>query len=231
MGSGTGELLALAGVSRRYGEREVLAPVDVTVAAGECVALMGPNGSGKSTLLRIAAGRDTATSGEVRLAGAMLAGDSKRARTHIAVTGDGVSFYPDLSVREHLELVATAHGAGERTEELVETALRECRLDDRAEAVPASLSSGQAQALQLAAVLVRPRRLLVLDEPEQRLDPAAREWLAGLLVEEKAAGTAVLLATHHTELAHAVADRTLVLHEGQVTAQGRPADALTGMGG
>jgi ABC-type multidrug transport system ATPase subunit len=74
--------------------------------------------------------------------------------------------------------------------------------------------------------MVRPRRLLVLDEPEQRLDPDARRWLAGVLNAEKAAGAAVLLATHHVELAVAVADRVLVLHDGQVTADGDPDGAL-----
>ena len=173
------ELLVLAGVSRRYGEREVLAPIDIAVGAGECVALMGPNGSGKSTLLRIAADQDRPTSGKVTFAGSPLLGDDMRARARIAISGDGVSYYPDLTVREHLELVATAHGAGKHTDRLVAAAVRECRLDDRADAVPTALSSGQVQALQLAAMLVRPRELMVLDEPEQRLDPEAREWLGG----------------------------------------------------
>ena len=99
-------------------------------------------------------------------------------RTEIAVVGDMVSAYPDLTVREHLQLVAVAHGAGRDGDELVDRALLECRLADHAGALPGSLSSGQRQALYLAAVLVRPRRLMVLDEPEQRLDPAARRWLA-----------------------------------------------------
>ena len=65
-------------------------------------------------------------------------------------------------------------------------------------------------------------RLMVLDEPEQRLDPAARRWLGGLLRAEKEAGAAVLLATHHTELAAAVADHVIVLSDGAVTAEGPP---------
>ena len=105
-------------------------------------------------------------------------------------------------------------------------ALAECRLDGHGDALPGSLSSGQLQALQLAAVLVRPRRLLVLDEPEQRLDPGARRWLAGLLSGEKAAGAALLVATHHTELAAAIADHAIVLSDGAVVAEGPPQVAL-----
>jgi ABC-2 type transport system ATP-binding protein len=219
-------LLTLNAVSRDYGERLALHPTDLTLAAGQCVAVLGANGSGKSTLLRIAAGRDTPTSGRVSYAGRVLREDDLVARTEIAVVGDMVSAYPDLTVREHLLLVAVAHGAGAAADDLADRALAECRLAGHAGALPGSLSSGQQQALHLAAVLVRPRRLMVLDEPEQRLDPAAREWLAGLLRAEKQAGAAVLMATHHTELAASAADHVLVLSDGAVIAEGPPEVAL-----
>ena len=219
-------LLVLTGVSRRYGERLALSPIDLTLTPGRCVAVLGVNGSGKSTLLRIAAGRDTPTTGQAVYAGRLLTQDDLVVRTEIAVVGDMVSAYPDLTVREHLQLVAVAHGAGRGAGDLVDAALRECRLDDHGGALPGSLSSGQTQALHLAAVLVRPRRLMVLDEPEQRLDPAARRWLAGLLNAEKQAGAAVLMATHHTELAASVADHVVVLSDGAVTAQGGPEQTL-----
>jgi ABC-2 type transport system ATP-binding protein len=219
-------LLTLTGVSRSYGERRALLPVDLTLAAGQCVAVLGVNGSGKSTLLRIAAGRDTPTAGRVSYQGRTLTEDAMVVRTDIAVVGDVVSAYPDLTVREHLLLVAVAHGAGRDAGDLADRALAECRLAGHGDARPGSLSSGQLQALYLAAVLVRPRRLLVLDEPEQRLDPAARRWLAGLLAAEKQAGTGLLMATHHVDLAAAVADQVVVIGDGAVITRGTPADAL-----
>jgi ABC-2 type transport system ATP-binding protein len=219
-------LLTLTAVSRSYGERLALTPVDLALSAGRCIAVMGANGSGKSTLLRIAAGRDAPTTGQVVYAGRVLTQDDLVVRTEIAVVGDMVSAYPDLTVREHLQLVAVAHGAGRDRDELVDQALKECRLHDHATALPGSLSSGQLQALHLAVVLVRPRRMMVLDEPEQRLDPAARRWLAGLLRAEKEAGAAVLMATHHTDLAAAVADHVIVLSDGAVIGQGTPDIAL-----
>jgi len=222
-------LLELTGVSRSYGPLQALQPVDLAVAAGQCVALLGVNGSGKSTLLRIAAGRDSPTAGQVRYGGMRLLEDGLVARTQIAVAGEPSSTYPDLTVREHLLLTAVAHGGGPAAPGLVDDALAECRLTGHGGALPGSLSSGQRQALQLAAVLVRPRRLLILDEPEQRLDPAARRWLAGLLSREKARGTAVLLATHHVELAEAVADEVLVLLDGGVAGRGTPAVALSAL--
>ncbi len=216
----------MTGISRSYGERLALRPVDMALAASHCVAVLGVNGSGKSTLLRIAAGRDTPTGGQVIYSGRVLTQDDLVVRTEIAVVGDMVSAYPDLTVREHLQLVAVAHGAGREAGGLVDRALAECRLDDHGSALPGSLSSGQMQALHLAAVLVRPRRLMVLDEPEQRLDPAARRWLAGLLGSQKRAGAAILIATHHAELAASVADHVIVLSDGAVIAQGTPDVAL-----
>jgi ABC-2 type transport system ATP-binding protein len=223
-------LLVLAAVSRNYGPLAALRPVDVSVSAGHCVALLGVNGSGKSTLLRIAAGRDTPTTGQVRYGGLPLREDALVARTEIAMAGDVSSAYPDLTVREHLQLVAVAHGAGAQAPALVDSALAECRLADHGKALPGSLSSGQRQALQLAAVLVRPRRLLILDEPEQRLDPGARRWLADLLGREKSRGVGLLLATHHVELAEAIADEAMVLLDGEVIGRGSPREALGGFG-
>ncbi|MFD9123389.1 ABC transporter ATP-binding protein [Kitasatospora sp. NPDC059571] len=218
-------LLQLTGVSRSYGGREVLHPVDLTLAAGECVALLGHNGSGKSTLLRVAAGRDLPTSGTVRFDGLVMDENDPRIRARVAVVGDMVACYPDLTVREHLLLVAVAHGVADPADWVAQV-LEDRMLTERADALPSALSSGQMQALLLACALVRPRDLLLLDEPEQRLDPEARRRLADLLTAELADGVAVLLVTHHTDLALEVADRVVVLEDGRVIEQGPPAQVL-----
>ncbi|MFC1406574.1 MULTISPECIES: ABC transporter ATP-binding protein [Streptacidiphilus] len=218
-------LLALHQVSRRYGGRVALQPVDLDLAAGECVALVGHNGSGKSTMLRLAAGRDTPTSGTVKLDGVPMDENDPRVRARLAVVGDVSACYPDLTVREHLALVAVAHGVEEPLH-WVDRALADRGLAEHAEALPGSLSSGQLQSLLLASALVRPRDLLILDEPEQRLDPGARQRLADLLKAELADGVAVLLATHHPDLAMHVADRVLLLEDGVLLAQGTPEAVL-----
>ncbi|SHK58885.1 ABC transporter ATP-binding protein [Actinacidiphila paucisporea] len=222
-------LLRLRKVSRTYGERRALSPLDLDLAAGQCVALYGQNGSGKSTLLRIAAGRDAPTSGDALFAGRPVSEDDPEVRARVAVVGDTVACYPDLTVREHLELVTVAHAVDD-ADAWIDQVLADRRLSDHARALPGSLSSGQLQSLLLAAALVRPRDLLVLDEPEQRLDPAARRRLADLLIAEKADGVAVLLATHQPDLAEAVADRMIALDDGQVIADGTPAAVLRELG-
>jgi len=191
--------------------------VDLCVSAGECVAVLGANGSGKSTLLRLVTGRDLPSSGQVRLQGDLVTPARPGLRAAVASAGDDSASYPDLTVREHLELVATAHGAGAQVGVTVEAALGEWELAGCADAFPSTLSAGQLQKLFLAAAFVRPRELLVLDEPEQRLDLRMRRRLASRLQRETADGVAVLVATHSRELAEQVADRVLVLEQGRVT--------------
>lgn len=218
-------LLQLAGVSRAYGQRTVLHRVDLTIGRGECVAVLGHNGSGKSTLMRIAAGRDTPTTGTVTFDGLPMRENDTRVRARVAVVGDTAACYPDLTVREHLQLVAVAHGV-EGAEEWIDHILTDRLLGEHAQALPSALSSGQLQSLLLASALVRPRDLLLLDEPEQRLDPDARHRLADLINAETTDGVGVLLVTHHAELARAIADRALVLRDGRVVADGAPDEVL-----
>jgi ABC-2 type transport system ATP-binding protein len=204
------------GVSRRFGERAALQDIDLFIPAGSTVALMGPNGSGKTTLLRLLAGRDVPSTGRVLLDGLSFSEDDEWVRRQVSVVAEDVAFYPDLTVREHLWLVAAAHGAGDKAADLVESALDAVHLSDHADSIPRELSSGQQQALVIATALVRPRRVLVLDEPERRLDPQARERLGDLLRGERKAGVTIVIATHHEELAHAVADRLVTLRDGQL---------------
>ncbi|MFF9148247.1 ATP-binding cassette domain-containing protein [Streptomyces sp. NPDC014861] len=199
-------LLELTDVRHGYDGRDVLNGVSLTVREGECVALLGENGSGKSTLLRLAAGRELPRSGTVTLRGIAVSEDDRSVRAGVATVLDSGVGYPDLSVHEHLMLVALAHGLGDAAADAVDRVLAEHHLTERADALPHQLSSGQSQLLALAQAFVRPAELLLLDEPEQRLDADARVRLAGRLRAAKARGTAVLLATHNRELADAVAD-------------------------
>ncbi|MGH3446478.1 MAG: ABC transporter ATP-binding protein, partial [Nocardioidaceae bacterium] len=111
----------------------------------------------------------------------------------------------DLSVVEHLDLLARAHRVDE-ADDLVRSVLTDVGLLGQASQLPGTLSSGQRRRLALATAFVRPRKLLVMDEPEQRLDEAGLEWLALRLKHEKANGLSVLLASHDAGLVEAVAD-------------------------
>jgi ABC-type multidrug transport system ATPase subunit len=197
------EALTVRGLTRNFGRLPVLEDVSFTVAPGQVAVVLGPNGAGKTTLLRCVVGADRPDNGEVLFDGRRLTESDPWARSVVAAVLDDIDFFPDLSVVEHLELLAYAHGGAA---DPVAQLLTELSLDPARDQLPATLSSGQRRRLALASCFVRPRRLLVLDEPEQRLDARGRAWLADRLLQEKAAGTAVLMASHDPGLVEAVAD-------------------------
>jgi ABC-2 type transport system ATP-binding protein len=129
--------------------------------------------------------------------------------------------YDDLTVRQHLSLVALVHGvADDGIEDRIDALLARLGLAHRADFLPAELSRGLKQKTGLACALIRPAKLLVLDEPVVGLDPPSQALLTELLLDAKASGTAVLLTTHQMTFADGVADRAIVLSEGEVLDQG-----------
>jgi len=195
-------------LTRRFGSLLVLDTVDFEVPAGSVVVVVGPNGAGKTTLLRCVVGADRPDAGEVLLDGRPVDEADAGMRAAVAAALDDIDFFPDLSVVEHLELLAFAHGGDGG---VVPDVMTELGLDPARDQLPATLSTGQRRRLALASCFVRPRRLLVLDEPEQRLDLRGRAWLTDRLLREKAAGTAVLIASHDADLIAAVADTRIAL--------------------
>jgi ABC-2 type transport system ATP-binding protein len=188
----------------------VLTDVDLRVDWGEAVAVTGQNGSGKTTLLRCVAGADTPSAGTVELCGRPLRERDPDVRRRVAAVLDDVEFFNDLPAVEHLALLMSAHG-DDQPDEHAAALLAEASLADAAGQLPATLSSGQRRRLALLTCFARPRVLVLLDEPEQRLDRAGRRWLTARLLAEKEAGRGVLFASHDRNLVRAVADRVLNL--------------------
>jgi ABC-2 type transport system ATP-binding protein len=203
-------LLLIEGLEVGYG-LPVCPPVTVNVEPGTVVAVVGANGSGKSTLLRTVVGLLQPLRGRLQMLGADIDDRSQGFRADVALELGDDAFFPTLTVREHLLLVCYGHG-----------------VDDPDEALPAALSSGQRRRLLLAAVFARPRRLMILDEPEQRLDAAMRDELTQRLVEEREAGGAVLMATHDPRMVRGAATSVVVIsdHEVRVLDNERGADVI-----
>jgi ABC-2 type transport system ATP-binding protein len=203
-------LLEVSGLSRSFGPVPVLAGVDLAVGRGEAVAVTGPNGSGKTTLLRCVAGADRPSAGSIQLCGRPLSEQDRTVRRQVAALLDEVEFFVDLSVLEHLALLMCAHG-DDAPDEHAAALLAEVGLAEAADQLPVGLSSGQRRRLALATCFARPRLLILLDEPEQRLDRAGRRWLTTRLLAEKAAGRGVLFASHDRGLVRAIADHVVEL--------------------
>ncbi|MFD3685907.1 heme ABC exporter ATP-binding protein CcmA [Nocardiopsis sp. NPDC058631] len=192
----TEPIIVARDVGVQLGGAPVLSGVDLTVTPGEVVAVLGANGVGKTTLLRCLAGLQQAT-GNISVLGRPPADEPDFWRD-IALVGDEPTWYPGLTVREHLELMRAVHGHG-RLE--AGAALHLFELPGCADRAPTSLSTGQRQRLSLAMALLRPSRLLLLDEPERGLDTAFRERLAKLLTEYAANGGTVVMVTHDPRFA------------------------------
>ncbi|WP_328926171.1 ABC transporter ATP-binding protein [Streptomyces sp. NBC_00190] len=218
------DLLRVGGVHVEYDGEAVLEDVNLALGPGRCLVLAGANGSGKSTLLRVCVGRQQPDRGEVRFAGAPPREVDVAFRRDVALLLDGADCFPDLTVAEHVGMVATAHGLGADAGPAAARVLAELGLAEQLDAFPGTLSAGQRQMLMLASVLVRPARLIVVDEPEQRLDVRARRRLAAALRAATGNGTAILLASHDRGVVDEVADEVLLLERGRTAAVGTPAE-------
>jgi len=216
--------LEARGLAVGRGGATVLAGVELTVAAGERVALVGANGSGKTTLLRALAGLDRALAGEVRWAGGALPlGAARVKRVGVLLQGESATAF---TVREQVVLGLGLDGApAGRAAAPVDAALGRMELREVADRPTVLLSGGEWQRTLLARALVAGPGLVLLDEPTTHLDPARRAQLLAIL-DGLGGAVAVVLATHDLECASRC-DRVVVLGRGRVAAVGAPHDVLT----
>lgn len=203
-------VLKVTGLRRAYGDNTIFDNFNLDVRTGEAIALTGRNGSGKSTLLRCLVGADRPDDGSVQVMGEPMLEASPQIRRDMATVIDDLDFFPDLSVVEHLDLLARAHGQ-EDPDDMVDAILEEVQLVPQSGQLPGTLSSGQRRRLALATAFVRPRKLLVMDEPEQRLDTEGVTWLATRLKADRAKGLAIVFASHEPALVDSVATRVVEL--------------------
>ena len=192
-----------------YGPTVVLDELDLTVPAGTAVALIGANGAGKSSLLRCVSGLQQPTSGQIRVF-AQPPGGAVDFWRDVATTVEAPVWYHGLTVREHLELVRVANGQ-DPGDGHIDDVCQALDISVLAGSLPETLSSGQRQRFLLAAVLVRPSRLLLLDEPEQRLDTTSKATVAARLQDYVTGGGTVLMASHDTEFLGQVGCSTVQL--------------------
>jgi ABC-2 type transport system ATP-binding protein len=203
-------VLKVSGLRRAFGPVTILDRFSLEVRAGEAIALTGRNGAGKSTLLRCLVGADRPDDGTVEVMGHPMSETSPQIRRDVATVIDDLDFFPDLSVVEHLDLLARAHGLDD-PDAVVDEVLAEVQLVPQSGQLPGTLSSGQRRRLALATAFVRPRKLLILDEPEQRLDTEGVRWLAQKLRSERQQGLAIVFASHEPALVEDVATRVVEL--------------------
>jgi ABC-2 type transport system ATP-binding protein len=207
------------GLTRRYGDLVAVDDVSLSVRSGEVYGFLGPNGAGKTTTLRMLLGLVRPTAGQVRLFGRAPATAGYLARVGALIEGPG--FYPYLSGRENLRVLARYGGAPRAR---VEAVLELVDLAGRAKDRYGTYSMGMKQRLGVAAALLKDPRLLILDEPTNGLDPAGMADMRTLVRRLGASGCTVLLSSHLLGEVQQTCDRVGVINAGRLVAESTVAE-------
>jgi oleandomycin transport system ATP-binding protein len=224
--------VSACGLRKSYGDFEALGGVDLDVPEGTVTAMLGPNGAGKTTTIRILATLEACDDGFATVGGYDVGRQPHAVRSVISLTGQYAAVDGDLNGRENLVMIARLVG-------LRRTEARRCadRLLDRfelgyaADRATRTYSGGMRRRLDLAASLVRPPRVLFLDEPTTGLDPPSREGLWEVVRELRHDGTTIVLTTQYLEEADRLADDIALIDRGRVVARGTPDELKTSAGG
>ena len=213
----------VAGLTKRYGSHEALRGIDFEIGAGEVFGLLGPNGAGKTTTIEILDGYRKRDGGEAEVLGVDPESAGRGWRERVGVVLQSSSLYPNLTVRESLEVFGGYYAEPRDAGEVIEIV----GLAEKAGARCRTLSGGQKRRLDLGLALVGNPELIFLDEPTTGFDPGARRAAWETIRNLRSLGTTVLLTTHYLDEAEQLADRVAVLREGRIIREGTPAE-LTG---
>lgn len=215
--------LTLRGLTKRYGALAAVSGLDLEVAPGEILGLLGPNGSGKSTTLNMVMGFIRPTSGEVFISGHPLRTAPRDALEDVGGLVEGSAFYPYLSGRLNLQMLARLRGLpAARADESLELV----GLTRAAGRKFGDYSQGMRQRLGVAGALMHRPRLVVLDEPTSGLDPAGTREMRALLPRIAAEGVTVVLASHLLTEVEQVCTRVAIMQAGSIIASGAVEDLL-----
>ena len=208
------------GLSKRFGELQALADLDLEVRPGEVLGYLGPNGTGKTTTIRLLLGMLRPTSGRAEIFGLDVQRDTVAAHRRLAYVGGETSLWPSLTGAETLHLLSRVQG---RTDRAYVDELTERFAFDPSRKVR-GYSKGNRQKLALIAGLASRADLLLLDEPTSGLDPLMEREFRGCVLEAKVAGQAVFLSSHILSEVEALCDRVAILRTGRLVEAGTLAD-------
>ncbi len=214
--------LRVSELVKHYGLVEALRGVSLTVEPGEIFGLLGLNGAGKTSLIECILGLRRPEAGAVHVDDIDALAHPERVRYRVGAQLQSAALQDKITPRQVLRLFASFYAEASPVDALLE----QFDLATKAEAAFVTLSGGQKQRLFLALAFVNRPRLLILDEPTAGLDPRSRRELHRLILQLKATGCSVLLATHNLEEAHQLCDRLGILHDGRLVATAGPAELI-----
>jgi len=223
------EALVVSGVHKSYQGFKALKGVSFRVSVGECYALLGPNGAGKTTMMKLLYGRvlHHPGEGEIRVFGLDPHRQSLEIRSLTGIVPQDDNLDYELSVEENLFIYARYYGMSRsRAASRIDELLAFMDLGEKRRANIRELSGGMRRRLIIARALLHSPRLLILDEPTTGLDPQVRHLIWDKLRVLLREGVTILLTTHYMEEAFQIADRIMILHEGEKMAEGSPAQLI-----
>jgi lipooligosaccharide transport system ATP-binding protein len=214
-------------LTKSYGDRAAVAGIDFEVGPGICFGFLGPNGAGKTTTMKMIYGLATVDGGQLSVLGMDAARQRREIKSRLGVVPQETNLDADLTVRENLMQQALYFGidseqAAARAGELLDFSLLSDRADERIH----GLSGGMKRRLLISRALMGDPELVVLDEPTTGLDPQARLAVWQALDRLRRRGVTLVLTTHYMEEAERLCDRLVIMDEGRIVAEGRPADLV-----
>ena len=219
-------MLEISGLRAGYGPVEVLRGLDMAVGQGEIVAVLGANGVGKTTLNKVLSGVLPATAGSIRFDGAAIAGASPDSIVSAGLihVPEGRKIFPNMSVRENLELGSYRRGKPRRRANLERVFETFPRLRERTRQFAGTLSGGEQQMLAIGRGMMAEPRLLILDEPSLGLSPLLVEEMFALIRRLNADGLPILLVEQNVVQSLEIASRAFILENGIFAMHGAAAD-------
>ncbi|EWC58490.1 Glutamine transport ATP-binding protein GlnQ [Actinokineospora spheciospongiae] len=227
----TGPAVVITGLTKRFGDLEVLRGIDVRVGAGEVICIIGPSGSGKSTLLRCVNLLEEPDEGSVVVNGVELTHpdvDLDAARRRIGMVFQSFNLFGHLTVLNNLTIAqrkVLGRSKAEAQAVAVENLAR-VGLADRLNALPSQLSGGQQQRVAIARALSMNPEVMLFDEPTSALDPELVGEVLGVMRQLADEGMTMLVVTHEMQFAREVADKVLFMDGGHVVEEGPPAQVI-----
>ncbi len=212
--------LEVLDLTKYYGEHAVLDKLNLKLPPASLVGLLGPNGAGKTTLLKALAGLIKPNKGIIKIAGYDLGTQESETRRHLAYVPDVPNFYVELTVIEHMELLARAHGAMDQFKEQSERLLRRFGLWAARHQPSFTLSRGMSQKLAICCGFIRPSKVLLLDEPGGTLDIKSVARLYESLDEYRKGGGLAIFSSHQWEALQDLCDLFVLVDQGQTLAVG-----------
>ncbi|MBX9449246.1 MAG: ABC transporter ATP-binding protein [Taibaiella sp.] len=209
-------IISVRNLVKKYNDFIAVKGISFEVEEGQIFGLLGQNGAGKTTTLEIIETLRPKTSGQVEICGIDLDRDPQRIKEVIGVQLQDSGFYPNLNLKEILNLFA---GLYNRKINVMEY-LDKVNLTDKADNRLKELSGGQRQRFSLATTMINDPRIIFLDEPTTGLDPYARRNLWQLIQEQRAQGTTFVITTHYMDEAEQLCDRIAIMNEGNIIANG-----------